>query len=302
MTIMGVSGLVGCAGQAGVEDPTEESALTGNRYLALGDSVTFGYNPVSAANTPKNIAAFVGYPEDIGATGAREDNASCEGETSASFMDTSQPDNGCRAWRAAGNAMHVHYENAAESQLAFAQQYILHHTDVNKVSIMIGANDLLLYEANQLQTDEYNCAVQCAGDATCTNTCVQQHVGAVIQTIAGNTGKIIGALRANGYKGQIVLVSYYAPQYYDQTDLNFQAVYGLDSALLQVAQATGSAWASGFSAFASVASHFGYDSCAAGLLYRLSDGSCDKHPSALGQQVLMGAVSAATASVPSPAL
>src|SRR5437870_10724323 len=69
------------------------------RYLALGDSVAFGFNPL-IDYTQGNVRSgeFVGYPESVAdATGLKESNASCPGETTGSFLDASQPDNGCHA-------------------------------------------------------------------------------------------------------------------------------------------------------------------------------------------------------------
>jgi hypothetical protein len=48
--------------------------------------------------------------------------------------------------------------------------------------------------------------------------------------------------------------------------------------------------ASGFDAFAPVAAKFGGDSCAAGLLIRLSSTTCDVHPTPLGRDLLAAAV------------
>ena len=55
-----------------------------HEYLALGDSVAFGFNPLL---NPTQTSQFVGYPEllvpgvDLELT-----NAACPGETSASFV------------------------------------------------------------------------------------------------------------------------------------------------------------------------------------------------------------------------
>jgi len=48
--------------------------------------------------------------------------------------------------------------------------------------------------------------------------------------------------------------------------------------------------ADGFAAFQSAARRFGGDSCAAGLLTRLTSGGCGIHPSAAGQALLAAAV------------
>src|SRR3712207_3765312 len=83
-------------------DPTDLSPVTSSAaeeasggYLALGDSVPFGY----IGNDPEGYAdedAFVGYPELVG-----EDrdltviSTTCPGETTASFLDEAAESNGC---------------------------------------------------------------------------------------------------------------------------------------------------------------------------------------------------------------
>ena len=52
--------------------------------------------------------------------------------------------------------------------------------------------------------------------------------------------------------------------------------------------------ARGFSSFAAIATELGGgDACKAGLLYKLSDGTCNKHPSLAGHAVLAADVAAA---------
>src|ERR671932_524928 len=69
-------------------------------YLALGDSVAFGYRvvPLQDYTQPTN---FVGYPERLAQLlGLHLTNAACPGETTSSFISSSGPDNGCRLYRA----------------------------------------------------------------------------------------------------------------------------------------------------------------------------------------------------------
>lgn len=68
--------------------------------LSLGDSVVFGYIEQDgyAWVNPEN---FLGYPEIAGhALHLDASNPSCPGETSASFLSATVPDNGCRSYRA----------------------------------------------------------------------------------------------------------------------------------------------------------------------------------------------------------
>ena len=85
-------------------------------YLALGDSVAFGYI-TQAGFEYINPDNFVGYPTYIGqALGFKPADASCPGETTGSFLSSSAVDAGCRAYRAQV-PLHVPYSS---TQLRFA--------------------------------------------------------------------------------------------------------------------------------------------------------------------------------------
>src|SRR5215471_6134825 len=91
-------------------------------YLALGDSVAFGYSPLVDPSDQHN---FSGYPTTV-ARALKENltNAACSGETSTHFIDSASPiDNGCAAYRA-HFPLHVAYSG---SQLAFADSFLQSH-------------------------------------------------------------------------------------------------------------------------------------------------------------------------------
>src|SRR5438309_5288209 len=117
-------------------------------YLALGDSVTFGYLESTVVPTPnyRNQAYFRGYPEHLAKElHAKVVNPSCPGETSASLINARAQSNGCE--NSLGSKigyrtlypLHVKYRG---SQLAYAISYLRKHHNVRLVSLMIGANDL----------------------------------------------------------------------------------------------------------------------------------------------------------------
>ena len=92
-------------------------------YLALGDSVTFGYNPilVKPGVSPR---VFVGYPQLVAAfhwPNLKVSNASCPGETSTSLISGSRPDNGCQDYRQFIGGLHVPYMG---SQLQYATSHV----------------------------------------------------------------------------------------------------------------------------------------------------------------------------------
>jgi hypothetical protein len=286
--------MVGCGVDAALPEPPVDEAQAELRllrpYLALGDSIAFGYNPVDAQEPSGPVDRFTGYPELIGRALIAASNASCPGETSSSLIDATEPDNGCRAWRQAGGAMHVQYAGVEQSQLDYALEYLKWHPDTATVSLGIGANDLLLLQST--------CAADHYDDPDATQRCIGEGIPSTIETAARNVARILTKLRRAGYVGEIVVVTYYSLQYTDREALDLQAIAGLDQALVSVAQKAGDnvTVATGFSAFASVAATADGDACQAGLLYALPDGTCDKHPSAFGQAVLALAIATAETS------
>src|SRR5580700_6076334 len=75
---------------------------TNYTYLALGDSIAFGFNPTLFSPTlpTPTPSDFVGYPEVVAQVehllqSKKEVNAACPGETSASFWIAGALDNGC---------------------------------------------------------------------------------------------------------------------------------------------------------------------------------------------------------------
>src|SRR5436305_11926543 len=70
----------------------------GSGYLALGDSVTFGFEESGVKPRPNytNAASFVAYPEMLGRElRLKVANAACSGETTASFLNVKAQSNGC---------------------------------------------------------------------------------------------------------------------------------------------------------------------------------------------------------------
>ena len=238
-------------------------------YLALGDSVPFGYSPLIA---PSDVHAFVGYPEDLAGlrdVGVR--NAACPGETTGSLISISAPDNGCQAFRSVGD-LHVNYHG---SQLSYALAYLRAHQHTSLVTMTIGANDFFLLQK------------------ACNNVvpCIVGGLPALFASIQANLAAIYGAIRATGYQGRIVALTYYLINYNDQVAV--LVISSLNAVVAGVTQAFGGRVADGFGAFGAIALSKGGDSCAAGLLIKLADGTCNIHPSALGAQVLANAVQAA---------
>ncbi len=251
-----------------------------DHYLALGDSVPFGYNPL-LVQLGVNPNVFVGYPE-LASNQFRPKlkvfNASCPGETSSSLISGTRPDNGCQNYRQHIGALHVSYQG---SQLQYAEAYLRANPRTKFVTLMIGANDLF-----RLQ-DSCKAAVPPAA----VNACVLRGLPSVLATVQANLITIYAGLRAAGYRGGFVAVTYYSTNYRDLVLTG--AVGAVDGVLAGVTKAFGGKIAKGFGRFAAAAAPFGGDTCAAGLLIHLTTTTCDVHPSPAGAALLASAVRAA---------
>jgi lysophospholipase L1-like esterase len=244
-------------------------------YLALGDSVTFGYI-TQAGFEYVNPHNFLGYPTYVGPNlELSAKDAACPGETTGSFLSSTAPDNGCRAFRSQF-PLHVFYTS---TQLAFAQQFLINHKQTRLVTVLLGANDIFLLQA------------ACLGDPTC----ISNGLPAVLATITANLGTILNGIRGTGYKGRILLLNYYSLDYSNAADT--QIAEALDQAIAEAGALAHVPVVDVFSAFRFAASFAGGNTCQAGLLNvnpnDLTQLTCDVHPSQSGQQLLAGTVEAA---------
>src|ERR1700747_2912562 len=109
---------------AGTAIAASAQGASGPRYLALGDSVTFGF--ISQAGFEYvNANNFIGFPTYAGQDAKLNViNAACPGETTGSFLSFAAPDDGCRQFRTAGAQLHVSYSS---TQLAFALAFLKSH-------------------------------------------------------------------------------------------------------------------------------------------------------------------------------
>jgi lysophospholipase L1-like esterase len=244
------------------------AASEGHDYLALGDSVPFGFSPLLNASDASN---FIGYPEIVAQRlDIKDVNATCPGEATGGFLSLTGTDNVCRPYRSA-LPLHVMYHT---SQMDFVLRYLTGHRDTRLVTLTLGANDLFRWQKD--------CAV-----APTFGTC-PLGFGGVLATMQANLTTIFSAIRSTGYTGLIVGVTYYAINYSDPTSVG--ATLAGQSAMTAAGGPFGVKIASGFNAWAPVAATAGGNSCAAGLLIRLSATSCDVHPTPAGRDLLAGAV------------
>jgi lysophospholipase L1-like esterase len=265
--------------------PTSANPVNGSdangTYLALGDSVAFGYVPPNAIPPPNYLDAhsFVGYPEFLAQQlDEHVSNASCPGETASSMLDAGAQSNGCE--NSPGSPvgyrtlfpLHAQY---AGTQMDYALHYLAAHKHTRLITIDIGANDVFLCQETT--------ADQCTSTAELTG---------VVNEIVTNLATIFHELRdVAHYRGPIVALTYYSLSYSDPVTI--ARTQFLDSVIAGVTTANGGIVADGFAAFQGPSLASGGDPCAAGLLIKLPDGTCNIHPSPAGQQLLAGAIATA---------
>lgn len=152
--------------------------------LALGDSISFGFQGPKLTNLPNPAAFDTGYVDIL----ARQPslavtNYSCPGETTTSFITGGCP------WRQAGFALHNPYGG---SRLDAAAAFLrAHRKNPGTVTIAIWGNDLLAL------------TIACDGDLAC----VSQRAAAETAAFAGRLTTILRALRAAAPAADIAVLT-----------------------------------------------------------------------------------------------
>ena len=266
-----------------VAGPAAPSALAGSpqQYLALGDSVAFGFNPLL---DPRNSDNFIGYPTPAAAVLKQAlTNASCPAETSSHFISLNGSDNGCGAWRFTFKLpLHVAYTT---SQLEFADVFLKAQSTTHVVSIDIGANDLFVLE--------HACGVMTGGGALTPAeiSCIAGGLPGVLATLSTNLDTIYGHIRnLDGYKNKLVALTLYSLNYSDEFGTMVTSL--LNQVVADRTRAWGGVVADGFGAFEAASLADSGDTCAAGLriVVQASPLTCDIHPSPAGRDLLAQAI------------
>lgn len=251
-----------------VSAATSDDDRDARAYLALGDSVAFGYI-TQAGFAYINADNFVGYPAYIAqAKRFNKADATCPGETTGSFLSSAAADFGCRAFRSRA-PLHGSYTS---TQAEFAITFLNAHKETRLVTIALGANDLFLLETS------------CAGNPSC----VVAGLPVALAKIGANMQSILAGLRATGFEGPIVVPNYYSLDYSDVARTRITQL--LDQVLASAAAAQGAVVADVFTAFQAAASNSfaGGSPCRAGLLNAFPGNQlfCDIHPSQSGQRLI----------------
>jgi lysophospholipase L1-like esterase len=249
----------------------------GATYLALGDSVAFGYEESSVVPAPnyRRASNFLGYPEHLAQMlHLRVFNLACPGETSASLINDKGQSNGCEnslhtkiGYRSVFS-LHVRYKG---SQLVYAIRFLKAHRSVRLVSLMVGANDGFI-------------CINTTKDA-----CVSE-LPNLERKIGRNVRHIVSAIRNQGhYRGQLAIVNYYSINY--ASALAGNEVRGINKALDAAAKPFKVVIADGFATWRRATAKAAGNSCQAGLLTQLgSPANCGVHPSYAGQALLAQAL------------
>lgn len=191
--------------------PAAGAFSVGGTYLALGDSLTYGYHQAQFAEEFKkgevNPATFEeGYVNDFGATlkvvnpSLQIINDGCPGETSETFIKGSGYPGYC-AGGPTGTPFpypFLHHPYTTNSQLSDALAILATNHNVSPISLDIGANDVL-------QFIEHTCHFPV------TYTCTETEVKGEYEHIAANVGSILAQLRAAAPHAQIVVIGNYNP-------------------------------------------------------------------------------------------
>ena len=256
-----ISFLLTCA--FGVQSASAEDQ---NGYLALGDSLAFGFSPLVAP--VGDLSQYHGYPQVVAAPAnlnLQLANASCFGETTGHFLKLHAEDLGCEAWR----AVYPLFVGHGGAQIDYVVPYLRSHPKTDLVTIDIGINDL-----GVLLRD-------CQGDITCAGNGFPK----LLADYQANLVTIYSRIRKQGgYSGPIVAVTGYAFNYADPVVT--PAIFTLNGVLASVTIAFGGKVADAFTAFGAAAAPFAGDVCQTGLLVKFPNNTCDTHPSAAGQNLI----------------
>ncbi len=177
-------------------------------------------------------------------------------------------DAGCFEFRAAAaeegiDILHADYTG---TQLEAALDAVRSDAPPSLISVQGGGNELVI----------------CL-DAPDVDACLAE----ALPKITASLREVVTQLRGAGYRGRVVLVGYYlVPGLEPQLRL-------VNRAIASAAHGRRVAFADTARPFARYADRHGGDLCTTGLLVALPDGSCDLHPTRIGQELIARAVLAA---------
>jgi lysophospholipase L1-like esterase len=286
--------------------PTAGAKSSGDTYLALGDSLAYGYHQ-GQFNEELKAKGYVeaanfndGYVDDFGAAlrlfhrKLQIINDGCPGETTETMIHGSGVGPEYCAGGPTGSPFpkaflhHAYPGTQLEDALAVAKQL-----GVNTITLDIGANDILQFLGST-----------CGFPATF--TCTPGQIEAEIGHVTTNVGNILAQLRAAAPKAKIVFVSQYNPYptVLSPEGTGDATVEALNGALKSVAASYGVSFANTARAINFSGTHGGRESgdirtvCAftamcPGGTFNPASPSADIHPTKLGYAAMAAVVGAA---------
>jgi lysophospholipase L1-like esterase len=283
--------LLACSAGTGGDAASSEDALSQSKQhlLAIGDSMTFAWDPRIQKDPHQVVASnYRGYADILGdRLGLAVDNSACPGEASGSFLDAKAEDNGCRANHAAYK-LHTEWGGAAD-QVDFVTGYLEGALAAGKppafIVMTIGGNDLLIVQKH------------CHLPGLLTGLCEVAKLPFAVHAYGEHIDRILEAIDATGYRGKVVFLTTYAPDYSDKI-----ATFGLgrmNDELQEHARKSKESLgidvrvADGYGAFEAAAKEHGGKTCETGLLIPNGDGTCDIHPTQAGHELIANTIQAA---------
>jgi lysophospholipase L1-like esterase len=214
--------------------PAASAARVGNTYLALGDSLAYGYHAAQFAEEFPNVKPETfdeGYVDDFDKLVQQFNpnvtliNDGCPGEGTETMIHGSPLRGFCGAEDAPPFPYQfLHHPYSTRTQLEDALAILHANPNVSPITLDIGANDLLHFVATQ-------CGFP-AGD-----TCTEAQFAAEFAHVGENTAFILRQLREAAPHAQIVLVGLYNPYPDFPAEGSDKVTIGLDKALESAAAA-----------------------------------------------------------------
>lgn len=199
------------AAHAATTTPVIQPPVAGGTYLALGDSLAFGYQTArvnACAGTgctspdtqfPTSYPTIFGQLFGANTLGVSTINLGCPGETSGTLINDTNGTTGCTTY-----PFPIHANHANKTQLQAALDIIDERGKrVSPITIDIGANDVLRMVNGQ-----------CTTAGVISLSCVQQNAPATFATVQSNLDFILNRMRdEGGVKHEIIVIGGYNPLY-----------------------------------------------------------------------------------------
>jgi lysophospholipase L1-like esterase len=242
-------------------------------YLALGDSLAFGFTTAKAQAGRPASAFDTGYVDVFAARLARlrpgitTVNYGCPGESTVSFLA------GPCIWRASGHGLHDDYPGA---QIDAAVGFLHAHPGaVSPITLTLWGNDLREF------------VTACAAEPDC----LKAQAPAAISRLAANLTTILARLRAAAPAAEIIVTGAYSP-YLGQLATADPLIQTMNTALAAAAAAHRARFADPFPAFNPQGDPAAETAALCRLTLLCTEG--DSHPSDAGYRTIADEVFAAS--------